>query len=224
MIENNKGLLIDALGIKSFMPDMKIKSNFMKIILIATAAITLLFVVLQTGMLMGTNRTEQYPYKVIKKFEGFEVREYKEALFARTIIDGNTYRERANGGFRTLASFIFGENEQKQKIAMTSPVTITMSKESTMEFMMPAQYNEQQLPKPKNSSIEIYRKPSVIMAAIEFGGWADDEKINSKIEELKKLLNTQNIRYEEPFQFMGYNPPYQVINRRNEVVVKVLYP
>jgi len=41
---------------------------------------------------------------------------------------------------------------------------------------------------------------------------------------LKATLEKHQIAYTGPFSYLGYNPPYQLVNRRNEVVVKVIYP
>ena len=60
------------------------------------------------------------------------------------------------------------------------------------------------------------------MAAIRFDGWADDEKIEKYKAILRDELDKQNIQFIHKFIFLGYNPPYEIMNRRNEVVVELL--
>jgi hypothetical protein len=60
------------------------------------------------------------------------------------------------------------------------------------------------------------------MAAIRFDGWADDEKIEKYKSILKDELVKEKLNYINKFTFLGYNPPYEVMNRRNEVVVELI--
>ena len=164
---------------------------------------------------------EEYPYTVLQTFPEFEIRLYEKALFARTHIDADTYRAGSGNGFRTLASYIFGGNDRNEGIAMTAPVAMRWEDGMVMEFMMPSKYTLETLPAPNRSDIELYEKPEVIMAGLTFGGWANDRRIASKIEELSNYLEEQGISHTGQFQFFGYSSPYQMINRRNDIVVQV---
>lgn len=164
---------------------------------------------------------EQYTYEVVQDFDQFEIRRYEGAIFASTRIDADTYRRGSANGFRTLASYIFGGNDRGESIAMTSPVVMSWDEGMAMEFMMPASYTLATLPTPQHSGIEIYEKPSVVMAGLSFGGWATDNRIAQKIEELSTLLDEQGIDHTGQFQYFGYNPPYKVTNRRNDIVVEI---
>jgi hypothetical protein len=169
----------------------------------------------------ATGATEQYPYEVLHNFDQFELRLYQGAIFARTHIDAETYRRGSGNGFRTLASYIFGNNDREESIAMTAPVVMSWEDGMTMEFMMPSAFTMETLPSPGDPGIEIYEKPSVVMAGLSFGGWANDRRIAQKIEELSALLDAHGIAHTGHFQYFGYNPPYQVSNRRNDIVVEI---
>jgi len=67
-------------------------------------------------------KTETQPYQVIKKEKDFEIRKYPPATMATVSMDARSYKELSSTGFRKLASFIFGGNQSKKSIAMTSPV------------------------------------------------------------------------------------------------------
>ena len=40
-------------------------------------------------------------------------------------------------------------------------------------------------------------------------------------EKLKLVLKTENIPHTNQFYFFGYNPPYEIFNRKNEVIVEL---
>jgi hypothetical protein len=46
------------------------------------------------------------------------------------------------------------------------------------------------------------------------------EEYSIKLEE---ALNKNNLTAVGPFMYYGYNPPYQLTNRRNEIAVEVLW-
>jgi hypothetical protein len=193
----------------------------MKAFYILAGISVLVFITFQVMANKNTSGIEQYPYKVIRDYDQFEVRRYEGAVFARTRIDADTYRSGSGNGFRTLASYIFGGNERSESIAMTAPVAMSWDDGMVMEFMMPSQYSLESLPRPRSGNVELYKKPSVVMAGISFGGWASDRKIAEMIRELEALLAKEGIRHTGNFQYFGYNPPYQVANRRNDIVVEL---
>ena len=190
-----------------------------------TIALTIgLLIIFVSNRLLAAERSsgiEEYPYTVLESYPGFEVRLYKKAIFARTRVDAETYRAGSGNGFRTLASYIFGGNERNEGIAMTAPVAMRWDDGMVMEFMMPSKYSLETLPAPNRSNIELYEKPEVIMAGLTFGGWANDRKIASKIEKLSSYLEEHGIIHTGQFQYFGYSSPYQMINRRNDIVVQL---
>jgi len=194
----------------------------MKTVIIISGFVVLVLIAYQVWAGMSTNNIELYSYQVIKDYKQFEVRQYQGAIFARTRIDAETYRAGSGNGFRTLASYIFGGNDRNVNIAMTSPVAMSWNEGMVMEFMMPSAYTLESLPVPNRADIELYQKPSVIMAGISFGGFASDQKIQDKIEELKALLEKESITHTGHFQYFGYNPPYQLFGRRNDIVVELV--
>ena len=48
-------------------------------------------------------------------------------------------------------------------------------------------------------------------------------KIQTKTSELKKHLLKYNIEYFGDAVYLGYNSPYQMVDRRNEVALRVKY-
>lgn len=194
----------------------------MKIFLIIFFSFALVIAGLSAWFYMETENIEQYGYDVLEKHGDIEIRSYKPALFSTYTMQGNSYEASSSNGFRTLASYIFGGNDQQEKIAMTSPVMMEMGESTTMSFMVPSGRSLESLPKPNNPEIQFIEKPSVIMAAIRFGGWASDEKIEKYKQKLVSQLSELGIGHTGKFAYLGYNPPFQFLNRRNEVVVELV--
>ena len=191
----------------------------MKIVLILVGVLLSAFVVIQLFAFKSSNKIETYPYVVNKKYKAFEIRTYDAALFTTVKLSSNKYKTESSRGFSILAGYIFGKNEKSQKIAMTSPVSMSLEDSMTMMFMVPKKFNKESLPEPKNSQIEFKQEPKKTVAAIRFGGWANDKKIEKNKQKLIMALKSEGILYTNKFFFLGYNPPYEVFNRRNEIIV-----
>lgn len=88
--------------------------------------------------------------------------------------------------------------------------------------MVPKNYNLKNLPNPNNSKIVFEKEEVKIIAAIRFDGWADDEKIEKYKTILRNELANEKLNFINKFSFLGYNPPYEVMNRRNEIVVELI--
>ncbi len=194
----------------------------MKRIIIVFAVSLLLFIIFQKAMAMSNEKTENQPYKVIKTEKDFEIRYYPEATMAKVLSKVKNYKELGNTGFRKLAGYIFGSNQDNQQIAMTAPVHMEINDQvSSMSFVMPEGYTTSNLPKPNNPDVLIQKVPAEYAAVVRFGGYASEKDIKKHTEQLDKALKKANITSVGNFRFLGYNAPYDLINRRNEIVVQV---
>jgi hypothetical protein len=193
----------------------------MKIVIIILAVILILFALVQIYLLFGQRNIETYPYEVKKKYAQFEIRTYEATLFTSVKINTKGYENSSRRGFSILAGYIFGNNERNEKIAMTSPVTMSLGDSVTMMFMVPKKLKKDMLPKPNQSGIEFKEEPAKQLAAIRFSGWANDAKIEKYKQQLKAALDAEGIKYSNQFYFFGYNAPFEVFNRKNEVLVEL---
>ena len=98
---------------------------------------------------------------------------------------------------------------------------MSMGENESMSFYMPPQMTMEDLPSPTNPYVTVHTQPARIVAVMSFGGWASDKAIKSKYNRLCFLLNEHGIDFIEGVDYFGYNPPYQVINRLNEVVIEL---
>jgi hypothetical protein len=194
----------------------------MKILLIAVFSTLILSLLFQSFILMPKNKTEEQPYTVVLKDKAFEIRLYPEATMATIYADVHKYQDLSGPGFRKLAGYIFGGNESKQQIAMTAPVHMDINdKVSSMSFVMPAGYTEDNLPKPSDAKVVIHKSAAEYAAAIRFGGYASDQDIKAYSQKLSDLLKEKGITTIGNFRFLGYDPPYKFLGRRNEIIVSI---
>ena len=193
----------------------------MKIITIALVSILLLFTFIQLYFLHLQRNIETYPYVVKKKYKQFEIRSYETTLFTSVRLSTKGYKNSSSKGFSILAGYIFGNNERKEKIAMTSPVSMSLEDSTTMMFMVPKKLKKDMLPKPNQTGIEFKQEPTKTRAAIRFSGWANDTKIEKYKQHLKAALDAEGIKYTNQFYFFGYNAPFEILNRKNEILVEL---
>ena len=193
----------------------------MKIILSIFGIILVLFVISQLFFLNSQRNIETYAFTIIDSYETIEIRQYEASLFTSVQIPSNNYRKTSSKGFSVLAGYIFGGNDKEEKIAMTSPVAMSLKDSTTMLFLVPKKYTRDNLPVPNDSSIEFKDVPEKKVAAISFGGWANDSKIASFKKKLIDVLNSKGIKYTDNFYFLGYNAPMEVFNRKNEIIVEL---
>ncbi len=180
------------------------------------------------------NGNETPAYTVETTDGAFELRSYPPHIAAEVTVSGS--RDAAiNAGFRVLAGYIFGGNEAKAKVAMTTPVTqsqkiamttpVTQAETDqgwTVQFMMPSEYTLETLPKPKDSRIRIVTTDPVRMAVLRFPGIPTTAALAKRTDELRDLAKVKGLTVSGAPQFMFYDPPFRMPwNRRNEVAFSI---
>jgi hypothetical protein len=193
----------------------------MKTFLIILGVLFLLFVGSQIYFYRSSRIIEGYQYSVTKAYEGFEIRQYEASLFTSVKLDTDIYKQASSKGFSILGGYIFGKNEKNEQISMTSPVALSLDEEMTIMFLVPKKFTKETLPKPENSDIQFIEVPEKIMAAITFGGWASAIKIEKYRLQLTELLDKKAIKYSNKFSVLGYNSPFELLSRKNEIVVEL---
>jgi hypothetical protein len=180
-------------------------------------------IILITGIYTMTKaKTETQKYEVLYTRENFEIRFYPEAILATVEMNG-TYDNSRNSGFQVLAGYIFGGNEENSQIAMTSPVRMSGNEKlNTMSFVLPSKMEFDNLPEPKDKRILLHKSKPMYTASVQFGGYANEADIAKHREKLAEILKQLNIQHTNQFEFLGYNSPFQPVNRRNEVQVEIV--
>jgi effector-binding domain-containing protein len=182
------------------------------------------------------SQVEQASYQVIESHEMIEIRQYDPLLIAETEVIGDR-KTSINQGFRIIADYIFGNNTDHNKIAMTAPVlqesgqkiamTAPVIQEGTedhwfVRFVMPHKYTMETLPKPNNPEVKIREIPSKRVAVIRFSGIATETLLKYKEDELRDFLEKESKNSGGLALYAFYNPPWTLpFFRRNEVMIEI---
>ncbi len=190
-----------------------------------------------TGEIMAL---EEAKYTVIMKEESFELRQYESHIVAETKVDGD-FDKAGNEGFRRLFKYISGENQKKQSIAMTTPVsqetgsekiamTAPVSQEQTggqwrIAFVMPSEYTMDMLPQPLDPKVSLRHVPPRHMAAIAYSGSWSRERYMKHRALLETYIQKKKLQPLGDPVLARYNSPFTLwFLRRNEVLIPVQVP
>jgi len=196
---------------------------------------------------------EEPKYEVIVSDAQFEVRHYAPVLIAETIVEGDMDAA-SSKGFRLIADFIFGNNQQvdsdkKAKIAMTAPVTVepqsskiamtapvtvepqtaetSMKKAKTwrINFVMPSQYTLANIPKPKNNAVSLREVPSKYFIVHKYSGFNTVSRVQTKTDETVEWAIKRSYKMIGRPQLSRYDPPWTLpMFRRNEIMLEIAAP
>ncbi len=160
-------------------------------IFLILAVIIGIFFLSQIIMSFQSDKIETPKYTVLKKYDEFEIRQYDTMIIAQTILPSASYDSSSSMGFRRVASYIFGGNDKNESISMTSPVFMEMGENTKMAFVMPKNYKLEELPKPNSGDVQLIVIEPKKYAVIKFSGYASDEKIKEKSQELQNLISRE---------------------------------
>ena len=180
-----------------------------------------LLILSQFFMAYQSNKIETPKYTVLKSYDDFELRQYGSMILAQTVMQSVSYENTSSQGFRTVASYIFGGNDENKKIAMTAPVIMEMGDDTKMSFVMPKEHSMESLPEPSSEEVKILKVSPKKYAVITFPGYANNKKIDKYAKKLLKSIKSEGLETVGNVKFMGYNAPWQVIGRKNEIAVEV---
>jgi hypothetical protein len=203
-----------------------------------TGAATLLLALLLSPIGITAMAIEEPPYQVLEIFPELELRRYGPTLVAETEVSGD-FEGAGNQAFRRLADYIFGNNAAGEKIEMTAPVTQRSAKdpvgsqgiaaeprgEYRLSFVMPARFNAETLPAPRDPGIHIRSEPSRTLAARRYSGRWSWENYRDNEALLLEAVRAAGLTPVGPTLYARYNAPFVPwFLRRNEVLVEVRDP
>lgn len=180
---------------------------------------------------------EEALYKVVKKENHFEIRDYAPHILAETVVEGDL-EEAGDKAFSRLFRYISGDNRSRDKVAMTAPVsqeptgqkiqmTAPVGQQRVQEswavsFMMPASYTLESLPEPVDPTVTLRPVPARRMAAVRYSGfWSEKNYLRYK-RELESWIKEKGLRMAGDPVWARYNPPFTPwFMRRNEILIPV---
>ena len=177
------------------------------------------YLILTLFMFFSASKYETQKYNVIVSDDDFEIRYYPKALKAKV-----SSTKSSNGNFYKLFKFISGNNENGDKIQMTTPVYMKNGKnKNTMEFVMPSKYDINSISNPNDKDVTIFESEAKYYACIRYGGYSNDSKFKEHSNNLSQKLKELNIETVGDFFYVSYDSPYKVFNRRNEAMIEINY-
>ena len=206
----------------------------MKIFTAPWTLVTALLLTINCGELMAI---EEAKYSVIEQAGDIELREYAASIVAETIVD-DEFEDAGNRAFRPLFKYISGDNETKDEIAMTSPVSQQKSSEKiamtapvsqqaaadgwVVSFMMPASYTMSTIPRPTDPEVRIREVPAFKAAVIRFSGRWTEKNYREHLEELQTWIGQKQLTVAGDPVWSRYDPPFKPwFMRRNEILIPV---
>ena len=177
------------------------------------ASITVAFLIIISNAMA----VEEVNYEIIKTNEVYEIRKYTNLLVIETIISSE------NNGFRKLFNYISGENETKEEIKMTAPVTqLKKNGNMIMQFYLPSKFNTENIPNPSNSNVKISNMEAGYYAVIRYSGRNSENNFMKHKNILQTELKKNNISILSSAIKASYNSPFTLpFLRRNEAMYKV---
>jgi hypothetical protein len=180
-------------------------------------------------------------YRVLSSAEGYEIREYDSYTVASTFMakvdEEYTMDDLASSGeaFNALAAYLFGANDEKEVMEMTTPVTTTSTGE--MRFYLKERKGSNSFPVPvaendeafnAKGEVKIQEVPKATLAVAKFTGFVTEGEVTRQKDALMTCLALDGVEIDVPHAsvvphvILQYNPPYTLpILRRNEIGIPV---
>ncbi|XP_008311186.1 heme-binding protein 2 [Cynoglossus semilaevis] len=164
---------------------------------------------------------------VEKKAEDYEIRTYHACKWVSTTVSGTQMDASISTGFRRLFNYIQGNNQNKVKVEMTAPVSSLVEpgegpaceSRFTVSFYLPEEHQASP-PEPSSPEVFVEQRKEFTAYVRTYSGFSNE---NMKREELLKLLESlqrDSMPYvDKPYYVAGYDSPFKLTNRRNEVWV-----
>ncbi|CAL4869402.1 hypothetical protein MMA231_03694 (plasmid) [Asticcacaulis sp. MM231] len=166
-----------------------------------------------------------------------ELRDYPSLIAAEVTVSGER-QPALNTGFRLLAGYIFGDNVQKHKVAMTAPViqaphsekismTAPVIQQASAEgwvvrFIMPGGYTLDTLPIPNNPRVRLVTLPPARFAVVRFSGLGQARDIETQTDVLEVYVQRHKLKAMGAVLMARYDPPWTLwFLRRNELMMPV---
>lgn len=168
--------------------------------------------------------------ELVEDNKGFELRLYPEGqIWVETLVADSSFLYATTTGFYRCFNFISGQNEKKESIEMTGPVLIKPVSERggfSISFFAPSRFRSAaDVPKPTNPLVKIVETKETLKAVLKtFGGFPDNQAYKEHWEVLKEYCDKANIEYDEStVVYAGYSSPFEIFNRKQEVMVTVTH-
>ena len=180
--------------------------------------------------------TEEPRYTVLRTLGGsMEVRRYEPMVVAETRVRA-AFDAASNEGFRRLAGYIFGGNQRRESLAMTTPVAVESERlamttpvavesengEQIVTFVMPPGRTLNTLPVPNDARVTLREVAARTIAVLTYSGTTTPEIIATQTQTLQDALTRDGATTTGNPVSSRYDPPSTLpMLRRNEIWIPI---
>lgn len=169
--------------------------------------------------------TERQEFKVIRSYDGFELRKYLPCSIAEVKVSAD-YASAGSLAFRSLFQYISQGNKRSEKIAMTAPVISAQRGDKATDdewfvsFVMPAGSTVGHLPDPNDPRVVLRELDAETCIAASFRGSASEDVMKRRVAELRALAAKENIALSDETRLCRFDPPFKPgFLQYNEIVI-----
>ena len=169
--------------------------------------------------------TEEPEYEVLRKTDAYEIRKYAPYIVAEVDVEGDA-GSAGGKAFRILAGYIFGDNQDDERMNMTAPVESQQAASDTdlhtYAFVMESKYTMETLPRPNDSRIRLKRVEPKTVAAVRYSGRWTDKNYRRHLAEFERALSSDGVATQGEPMLARYDSPFTPwFMRRNEIMLEI---
>ena len=164
--------------------------------------------------------TQQVPYRVLQKHGDIELRHYPGFVTADVRVSGDP-GSAGNRAFRSLASYIGGNNttrtsmamtapvrQESERLAMTAPVLQEESDEGwVVSFVLPGSGSLEDFPEPRDPKVTLREVREHDAASIRWTGRWTYNSVAERTEQLRSFMATRDWHPDGEPVWARYDPP-----------------
>ncbi|XP_076611598.1 heme-binding protein 2 isoform X1 [Chaetodon auriga] len=160
-----------------------------------------------------------------KQGQDYEIRTYHATKWVSTTRSGMQWDEAMKSGFGRLFNYIQGNNHNKVKVEMTAPVSCRVDpgagpaceSQFTVSFYIPEEHQANP-PEPKDPEVFVEHRKEFTAYVRTYGGFSSEKIKREELLKLVESLQRDGVQFvDKPFYTAGYDSPFKLTNRRNEV-------
>ena len=171
--------------------------------------------------------TQRQEFRVLEKFNDFEIREYLPCVIAEVRVSAN-YSSASSAAFSHLFRYISKGNRGEEAIAMTAPVIAAQRGDSAgdnewfVSFVMPSGSRFGHLPQPNDPQVILRELDTEVCVAKSFSGRATDELSKKKAAELRSAAAKANLKLSDETRICRFDAPFKPgFLHYNEIVIPI---
>jgi hypothetical protein len=189
------------------------------------------------GRWQGARRFIEEPrYTVVRSLgDSIELRRYEPMVVAETRVRAS-FDAASNEGFRRLAGYIFGGNQRRESLAMTTPVAVEGERlamtapvavesengEQVVAFVMTRGRTLSTLPIPNDARVTLREVAARTLAVRSYGGTTTPEIVATQTQTLRDALTREGLTATGNAVSSRYDPPWTLpMLRRNEIWIPI---